>query len=874
MAKSSIEKDHTNSSTFQEDSLYNYSSSYALSLLLDYTDEMIILLNRDLKILLFNKAVEKATQKQSKIKPVKGMSVFELTPVHLHDKVRKNFEEVLKGNIVTYEDKLLRPDGNIEYFTSTLKPVYNDTGGIESIITITRDFTERKNEIQQLKESEQRLRLAMEGSNHGMWDWNIITGETYYSDSYKRMYGYFDEEMTNNISEWEKRIHPDDKEMIDKALHDHFNGPDAYHEVTYRLKDKWGNYRWVMARAIINDRDAEGKPVRMIGTHTDITEQKQKDESYKLLFYNHPLPMWIYDLETLEILEVNEASIKQYGYSREEFLNFKVTDVRPEEDVPAFLEMIAAVKAGNPNEKTIVRHRKKNGDLLYAEVTGEYLMYEGRNCRMLSVSDITETILAQKELQKSNERFRIVTKATSDAIYETNLITQQIFWGDNLYSLFGYRPNEITFENWDSLVHTDHRKRVNQSLQEAFKDKSQTYWKEEYPLLTKSGSYRFVLDRGFIIRDEKGEAIQMIGAIQDITDEKEYEQQLLESNARFDAVMNATHDLIWDWNLETGEFYRDQQGATKVYGLEDVSQIKDFNTWMERIHPEDHDRVQKVVTDFLHATKENTFDVEYRFKKDDGTYSYVYDRGILIRNEEGKPIRMVGAAQNITERKKLELELLHKELDKQKLISKATIETQEIERGEIGKELHDNVNQVLTTTKLYMDLALSNPEMKDELIEKSNKNIIYVINEIRQLSRSLMNPSLGDLGLMESLTDLIEDINATRKLIVVLKTEDDIEELLSDNSKLMMYRIVQEALNNALKHANAGKALVSITRTNGNCFLKIEDDGVGFDVNHIKKGSGLKNIQNRVYLANGSLIIKSAPLKGSTLEITLPLNTQ
>src|SRR5690606_21033921 len=103
-----------------------------------------------------------------------------------------------------------------------------------------------------------------------------------------------------------------------------------------------------------------------------------------------------------------------------------------------------------------------------------------------------------------------------------------------------------------------------------------------------------------------------------------------------------------------------------------------------------------------------------------------------------------------TERKRLEQELLQNELEKQKAINQATVDTQEAERSEIGKELHDNVNQVLTTTKLYLDLAMSSPELKDELIIKSNKNIINVINEIRQLSRSLMDPSIGDLGLIDS----------------------------------------------------------------------------------------------------------------------------
>jgi signal transduction histidine kinase len=281
--------------------------------------------------------------------------------------------------------------------------------------------------------------------------------------------------------------------------------------------------------------------------------------------------------------------------------------------------------------------------------------------------------------------------------------------------------------------------------------------------------------------------------------------------------------------------------------------------------------VEKTIGNILESTNENTFEVEYRFKRDDGTYAHVYDRGIIIRNENNKPLRMIGAAQDISERKQLEKELLNNELDHQRAINLATIETQEQERSEIGKELHDNVNQVLTTTKLYLDLALSNPELKDELIQKSTKNIINVINEIRQLSRSLMDPSIGDLGLIDSIHDLTENINLTRKLHVSLDVGEEIEDLLDKNQKLTIYRIIQEALNNAIKHAQATSVLIRILHNASSAEVIIEDDGVGFNVKTVKKGAGLKNMQNRIYLINGEHIIESTPDQGSKIIIKFPI---
>ena len=233
---------------------------------------------------------------------------------------------------------------------------------------------------------------------------------------------------------------------------------------------------------------------------------------------------------------------------------------------------------------------------------------------------------------------------------------------------------------------------------------------------------------------------------------------------------------------------------------------------------------------------------------------------------------MIGAAQDVTDRKKLEHELLQKELDRQKSISQATIDTQEEERSQIRKELHDNVNQVLTTTKLYLDLSLSSPELKDELIKKSSKNIIYVINEIRQLSRSLMDPSIGDLGLIDSINDLVDNINITRKLHVSLSANSELEKLLAENQKLTVFRIIQEAMNNTLKYAQATTVNIRIRQVGEEAELQIVDDGKGFNPETVKKGAGLKNIQNRVYLTNGRLTIDSAPGKGCKIVINFPIN--
>jgi signal transduction histidine kinase len=258
--------------------------------------------------------------------------------------------------------------------------------------------------------------------------------------------------------------------------------------------------------------------------------------------------------------------------------------------------------------------------------------------------------------------------------------------------------------------------------------------------------------------------------------------------------------------------------------------------------------------------------VEYRFKRESGEYAHIYDRGYILRNKEGNAYRMIGAAQDVTEKKRLEEELL----TQQKAITQATINTQEKERTEISKELHDNVNQVLTTTKLYLDLAVANPELKDELIAKSSKNIINVITEIRKLSQSLMIPSLEELGLLDSIEDLVESINTTKKIHAVFVHEKIDETILNENQKLTLFRITQEALNNIIRHANATRTTIELSNNKKRVQLTIKDNGKGFDSFSTKKGAGLNNIRNRVYLLSGQLTINTHPGKGCTLVVELP----
>ncbi len=237
--------------------------------------------------------------------------------------------------------------------------------------------------------------------------------------------------------------------------------------------------------------------------------------------------------------------------------------------------------------------------------------------------------------------------------------------------------------------------------------------------------------------------------------------------------------------------------------------------------------------------------------------------------------RVANLVTIIIESKKAEDKLLQQELNKQKLIAQAMVDAQEKERAEIGKELHDNINQILSTTKLYLELAKSDTAERLNLINRSAGNIHQAIHEIRNISRSLVPASIGDLGLVDSITDLVESIQTTKAIHVEFYPIGNFDEKISDKTKLMLFRIIQEQVNNVLRHSSARNLIIELTfdeTENSTIELSITDDGKGFDPEKMsKKGLGLSNIMSRADLFGGKVTIQSAPGAGCKLRVQVPV---
>jgi PAS domain S-box-containing protein len=342
---------------------------------------------------------------------------------------------------------------------------------------------------------------------------------------------------------------------------------------------------------------------------------------------------------------------------------------------------------------------------------------------------------------------------------------------------------------------------------------------------------------------------------------------ILESNERFFYAAQATSDSIWDWDIEAGHIYR-SESFSRLTGYQQTEIGSNLFWWHERIHPEDRERVMQQINACLFS--HNTYwEDEYRFKCPDGTYKFLSDKAYIIY-KKGKPVRAIGAIQDLTEKRKLEEALASQKEQERIQINKAIINAQDHERNEISKELHDNVNQILSSASILLSALKGNDDETDPLLEKTHNYIELAIQEIRKISRSLNTSMINEVGLGEPVQEIIENMRMMQRITVAFEYDDILEDTLSPDMQLMLYRIIQEQTNNIIRYSQATQVVITITKTGDTVHLAIDDNGIGFDPQKTVKGIGLINIRNRVEVVGGHLEIITRPGQGCRLVIEVP----
>ncbi|HEU4902527.1 MAG TPA: PAS domain S-box protein [Flavisolibacter sp.] len=464
--------------------------------------------------------------------------------------------------------------------------------------------------------------------------------------------------------------------------------------------------------------------------------------------------------------------------------------------------------------------------------------------------------LQQRELQLK-QAFRLASIGS----WEYDAETGQATWSDELFELFGLEKTasqDKLIDLYLSLFHPDDLPAIQAILQNPNRVPDSTFVR----IIRPDGKQLHIHQLKRNIYNAAGKLVKVIGISQDITERIVYEERLKDSEERFKALVQNSSDMIAVLD-ETGliKYISPSSVAISGYAPEELTGRNVF----EFLHEDDI----SVLVDELQKVAQSTNSGEptlHRFRTKSGAWIWLESKG-MNRMQDSHIGGIIINAREVTERILLEERLAIEQQHYQRSITSAVIKAQEAERSQVGRELHDNVNQVLTTVKLYTEMISDGIGDRKELIRKSQQHLQNCIDEIRNISKRLSAPTLGEITLQDSIKELIESINLTNRIEIKFTGKGIAGLHVSPDLHLAIYRILQEQLNNVIKHSGATLVSISLTRKGTQLSMRVKDNGKGFDLSARRTGIGITNMRTRTENLSGQFELASSPGKGCRLRV-------
>jgi diguanylate cyclase (GGDEF)-like protein/PAS domain S-box-containing protein len=418
------------------------------------------------------------------------------------------------------------------WFKMLVLPLGSDRQGV--VIAHT-NITEFKLTEEALRLSEERWKFAIEGSGDGIWDWNIADNSLFLTKRWKEMLGFTEDEIGSSIDEWEQRIHPDDKADTLATLQRYFDGKIPNYICEHRVLAKDGSYKWIRDRGMVTSRSEDGKPLRMIGMYTDITDRKQmvvalqeSEERFRNLANAAPVLIWVAGTDKL-CTWFNDTWLEYTGRSYEqEYGNGWTEGVLPD-DLDNCLEIYISHFDARQPFQIEYRLRGHNGEYhWFIDVgrprfngQGEFVGYIGM------LTDISERKAIEVELIENKQRLTEAQQIAHLGSWDWNVEDEHVTWSDEAAEIYVPDNKSVTpsFEGFKSSLHPDDFDLVMGAIKATF-DQDAAY-DIQHRVVSKLKGVRYVHARGKVFRDADGKAIRLVGTAQDITERKTLENLLM-----------------------------------------------------------------------------------------------------------------------------------------------------------------------------------------------------------------------------------------------------------------------------------------------------------------------------------------------------------
>lgn len=462
-----------------------------------------------------------------------------------------------------------------------------------------QEITERMETREALQENQQRLEFALKATNDGLWDWNLKTNVAYFSPQYYQMLGYIPNEFEASYENWKKLVHPDDLENCERELGNCIEQVKNF-DIEFRLHTKDGQWKWILGRGKVMQLDEEGKPLRMVGTHIDITERKlaaeqlieakelaeQNEMRFKALHNASFGGIAIHNKGL--ILDCNQGLSEITGYTTKELIGMNGLMLIAESHREMVLQKIVS-DYEKPYEAVGIR---KNGEIYPLRIDARSIPYKDITVRVTEFRDITEqkrieNILLESELslkiknqeyealneellqtndelliakaiiEESEEKYRILIENQTDLVVKVDTEGKFLFVSPSYCKVFGKTSKELLNNTFMPLVHPDDRDSTAQAMKALYTEPY--YCTVEQRAMTVEG-WKWLAWSDSSILDQNKKVVAIIGVGRDITDKKNAEIEIVkakekaEQNDRLKTafLQNISHEIRTPLNAITG----------------------------------------------------------------------------------------------------------------------------------------------------------------------------------------------------------------------------------------------------------------------------------------------------------------------------------
>ena len=764
----------------------------------------------------------------------------------------------------------------------------NEKGKVKSFIGAFIDVTESKEREKQLLQ----FQKAIESSSDAIGLSTADGKHFFQNEAFDKLFGYQIGEFPNDSA---KLIYKDTK-IADKIFKAIMSGKSWTGELD--MKNKKGDVFPVALRADAI-KDEKGNVIGLIGMHRDISqrikEERIKEEQHKktlTMFDAIDEVVYVADPETYELVFTNKK-FNQTWEIDETPVGKQCYQVLQCKDVPCEFCTNKHIFNDKLGETYIWEFQNEANGKWYRCSDRAIEWIDGRMLRMEMAIDITSEKESRLALEASDERYNLATIASDNGIWDWWTDSKEVYYSKQWKAQLGYDTNEIenSFSSWEALLHPEDKERMFKAVQD-FLTSPKDYFIEEFRMMHKDGTPRWLLNRAAAVKNGEGKVIRMFGAHKDITEQKRAEEELRKTDLMYRGIIQNAPDGVVMVSFD-GKFKFASTSALKMFGYNDDLIVNGNPN--DLTHPDDLPKVLETLQKVIESAEDYTPTLEYRFKHGSGEWRWIESTFSKSADEDGNPAIVINF-RDIQERKEYENQLIE---------AKKKAELANFHKNyflaNMSHELRTPMNGVIGFSDLLKDKKLTQKQRDHyiNIIDGNSKQLLNLIDDIidvakmesNELKINIKTCHISSMILeLETLFNQIRLQKNKNAITFVSEIPKGSEGLVLETDAARLRQVITNLLSNALKFTSEGKIAFGYQIVENNIQFYVKDQGIGIPKNKQKEiferfkqvnytdaakyggtGLGLAICKGIVNLLGGDIHVESALNKGATFKFSLPL---